>query len=131
MSSRRATAAPARRKEWPVSSWHDVPVPCRDFMLFSGALRERFAQSPNMDINGAQFDFRVLAPYLVEQLLARKHPARLLQEMPQQAELGRAEVDRLSGARDPVRHEIHRDIGIAQRRFARIRLRPPDDRAQP
>ena len=63
---------------------------------------------------------------MVEQLLARKDPARMLQEMPQQAEFGRAEMDRLAGARDPMRREIHRDIGIAQHLFARIRLGAPD-----
>ena len=70
-----------------------------------GTFHGKAEARPYMTWAGTQLphlDFRVLAPHLIQQLLARKDATRLLQEMPQQAELGRAEMDRLSGARDPV-----------------------------
>ena len=92
---------------------------------------ERLAQPPDMHVDGAHLDLRILAPDPVEQLLAREHPARMLQEMPQQAEFGRAEMDRLAGARHAVGGEVHRDIGVAQHVVGRVRLGAPDHRAQP
>ena len=46
-----------------------------------------------MDVDGARLDIDVVAPDDVEQLLAAEHPARMLHEVAQQAELGRAEMD--------------------------------------
>src|SRR6266699_1698612 len=58
---------------------------------------ERLAQPADMDIDGAHLDLGIVAPYPVEQLLARKHAAGMLQKMAQQAVFGRPEMDRLSG----------------------------------
>src|SRR5882762_5921179 len=58
---------------------------------------ERLAQPPDMDIDGAHLDLGIVAPYPVEQLLAREHAAGMLQKMAQQAVFGRPEMDRLSG----------------------------------
>ena len=49
----------------------------------------------------------------VEQLLAAEHPAGVLHQVVQQAELGRAEVDFLTGAADAVGGDVHFDVGIA------------------
>ena len=68
-----------------------------------------------MDVDGARLDIDVLAPHRVEQLLAREDAAGMLHEMAQQAELGRAEMDRLAGARHAMRHQVHHDVGVAQR----------------
>src|SRR6266581_8397638 len=51
---------------------------------------EQFAQPPDMHVHGALIDVDVAAPDRVEQLLAGKHPARMLQEEFQQAIFGRA-----------------------------------------
>ncbi len=51
-----------------------------------------------MDVDRAQLDLGILAPHLVEQLLAREDAARVLQEVAQQAEFGRAEMDRLAAS---------------------------------
>src|SRR6185437_253102 len=52
------------------------------------AVVERLAQPPDMHVDGAQLELGVAAPYGVEQLLAREHAARPLEEEAQQAELG-------------------------------------------
>src|SRR5687768_8975843 len=52
---------------------------------------DRLAQPPNVNVDGPQFDVAVVAPDRVEQPLAREDPTRPLEEMAQQAELGRAQ----------------------------------------
>src|SRR5437773_10515613 len=42
---------------------------------------ECLAQPPDMHIDGAHLDLGIVAPYPVEQLLAREHPAGILQKM--------------------------------------------------
>ena len=51
-----------------------------------------------MDVHRARLDVAVAAPDAVEQPLAREDAAGVLQEVLQQAELGRAERDRLAMA---------------------------------
>src|SRR5580692_7398679 len=48
------------------------------------APRERLAQAPDMDVDRAFVDLRRLAPHPVQELRAREHPPRLLQEIFQQ-----------------------------------------------
>src|SRR5580704_9648587 len=60
---------------------------------------ERLAQAADMDVDGALVDIDVAAPYPVEQLLAREHPAGTFHQKFEQAELRRAELDRPSRAR--------------------------------
>src|SRR4029453_13366727 len=55
---------------------------------------EQFAQTADMDVDGALVDIDVAAPDAVEQLLAAEDAAGMLQEKLQQAILGRAEIDR-------------------------------------
>src|ERR1700731_966786 len=67
-----------------------------------GAAIERFAQASDMDVDGALVDVDVPAPDTVEQLLARKHPARVLHQEFEQAEFGRPERNVAAGARHPL-----------------------------
>ncbi len=67
-----------------------------------------------MDVNRAQLDIGVAAPDAVEQPLSQKHPARMGKEMAQQAELGRTEIDRLTGAPYLVGGGIHFDVAVDQ-----------------
>src|SRR6516165_4418776 len=53
---------------------------------------ERFAQTADVHVDSTFIDINVAAPYSVEQLFARKHPARALHQEFQQAEFGRPEV---------------------------------------
>mgnify|MGYP001551861959 CR=1 FL=1 len=55
-----------------------------------------------MDIDGAELDLGVAAPDGVEKLLAREDATRPLDQMAQEAEFGRAEMDGLAGAGDAV-----------------------------
>src|ERR1700722_14610796 len=59
---------------------------------------ERLAQATDMDVDGALVDIDVAAPYPVEQLLAREHPAGAFHQEFEQPELGRAEIDRAGRA---------------------------------
>src|ERR1700719_765709 len=47
---------------------------------------KRLAQASDMDVDGALVDVDVAAPDTIEQLLARKHPARVLHQGVEQAE---------------------------------------------
>ncbi len=84
-----------------------------------------------MHIDRARLDMDVGPPDRVEQFLARKHPARMLHEEFQQAELGRAEMDRARIAADAVRGQVHGDVvevqhafdGTALERRSRARIR--------
>ena len=77
------------------------------------------------------FEFRVVPPDAVEQLLAREDAARVLQEMAQQPEFGRAEMDRLAGTVGAMRHQVHLEIGVAQHAVFRLLLGAPDHGAHP
>src|SRR5689334_18240013 len=48
-------------------------------------LAQRQAQPTDMDVDGAQFDILAVRPHRVEQLLAREDPARIFEEVAQQA----------------------------------------------
>src|SRR5580704_5136694 len=74
------------------------------------APRERLAQAPDMDVDRAFVDLRRLAPHAVEELRAREHPARLLQKIFAQPELGRAEVDVANPAPHPPRLPVEIEI---------------------
>ena len=42
---------------------------------------EGFAQTPDVDVDGARFDIDISAPYRIEKLLATEDTARALQEV--------------------------------------------------
>src|ERR1700722_19716998 len=55
--------------------------------------RQSLAQASDMDVDRAFVDLRRLAPYAVQELGAREHPAGLLQEIFEQPKFGRTEMD--------------------------------------
>ena len=67
------------------------------------AADQRLAQPTDMDIDGALVDIGVAAPDAVEQLRARQHPPRALQQEFEQPELGRSEPHLRGAARDAMR----------------------------
>ena len=67
-----------------------------------------------MDVDRAKLDFRIVRPDRFQQLLARKHPAGMLEEMPQQPEFGRARARPAAVAADAVRGDVHLEAGIAE-----------------
>src|SRR5579862_1959787 len=71
---------------------------------------ERLAQAADMDVNGALVDIDVAAPHAVEQLLAGKHPAGAFHEEFEQAELGRAEIDRAGRSRHALLFAIELEV---------------------
>src|SRR5438128_2369289 len=89
------------------------------------------AQASDVDVHGPRLDINIMAPHRVEQLLARKDPPGIPQQMAQEAEFRRAEMDRLARARHPVRGEIHLYIGEMQHLLPGTRLSAPDHGAQP
>src|SRR5579872_3323782 len=50
---------------------------------------ERLSQAPHVHIDGPRVDIGIVTPHGVEQPLAGKDPSRVLEKMPEQAELGR------------------------------------------
>src|SRR5271163_3773726 len=75
---------------------------------------ERAAQPADMDVDRARLDIDVGAPHRVEQLLAAEHPAGMLEQIAQQAELGRAEMDVAAVALDPMAGDVHHDVVAGQ-----------------
>src|SRR5438552_7458678 len=71
---------------------------------------EQLAQAADVNIDGALVDIDVAAPDAVEQLLAREHPPRMLQEELQQAIFGRAEIDRPARARHAALVAVELDV---------------------
>src|SRR3954469_19052607 len=71
---------------------------------------------------------RVIAPYLVEQLLAGDHQALVAHQVLEQLELTLREVDLPVLARDLMRIGIEREVTDAQRGHA-ARRAPPEQRA--
>src|SRR3984893_2380096 len=71
---------------------------------------ERLAQAADMDVDGALVDIDVAAPHAVEQLLAGKHPAGTFHQEFEQAELGRAEIDRTGRARHALLLTVELEI---------------------
>src|SRR5688500_8808625 len=66
--------------------------------------RERLAQPPDMDVYRPLVDEDVLAPDVVEQLLAGIDTLRVGHEEPEEAKLGRREIHRGAARGGPVRH---------------------------
>src|ERR1700737_1015335 len=67
---------------------------------------DRLAQAADVDVDGACLDIDVMAPHLVEQLLAREDAAGMLHEEAQQAELGGAEMNRAGSAGHAMGDEV-------------------------
>ena len=74
------------------------------------ALVEGLAQAADVHVDGTCVDVRIVLPHGIEQLLARKDAAGMLDQMPEQAEFGRAELHRLAAASHPVRLHVHVDV---------------------
>src|SRR5690606_26101916 len=70
---------------------------------------DRLPEAPDMDVHGANLDVAVMPPDRVQQPLTREDAARMLQEVTQQAEFGRAERYRLAAAPDAVSGGVHLD----------------------
>ena len=67
-----------------------------------------------MHVDGARLDINVTAPHRVQQLLARKHPSRAFQEMPQQAIFGWPQMQVAAATLDLMTGQVHFDIAIHQ-----------------
>src|SRR5260221_14624741 len=91
---------------------------------------DRLAQAADVDVDGACLDIDVMAPDLVEQLLAQEDAAGMLHEEAQQAELGGPEMDRPAVTGYAMSHEIHGKIGEAQHLLCACRLGPAHPRPQ-
>ena len=86
---------------------------------------ERLAQAPDMHVDRALVDIDVAAPDAVEQLLAGKHPPRPLHQIFEEAELGRAQIDRLAGARDALLLAIEFEVADRQHQGNAFRTGAP------
>src|ERR1019366_2864313 len=75
---------------------------------------DRFAQAPDMHVDGALVDIDVAAPDAVEQLLARENAARALHQKLQQAIFGRPQIDGAAAARDPPLVAVEFDVADAE-----------------
>src|SRR6478672_10243432 len=84
-----------------------------------------------MDVDGARVDVGIVAPDRFEQPLAREDAAGVLEEMPQQPELGRAEWDWVAVAADPVAADVHLDVGITELLASQRRADAAQNRADP
>src|SRR5947209_14945399 len=76
--------------------------------------------SSDLHVHGARIDIRIVAPHGLEQPLARKHPAGMLQEVPEQSEFGGSERDRMTVAADSMARNIHLDIRVARSEERRV-----------
>src|SRR5262249_23990213 len=75
---------------------------------------------------------RVLdAPNAVEQLVAREERAGIPEEVREQVELLRGQLDGLAGDRDLVGLAVEDDVAEREHRPRRLRLRPPEDGLHP
>src|SRR5574341_1411162 len=68
--------------------------------------RERLAQSPDVDVDGALLDEHVLAPHFVQEPRAREDANRMGHEKVEQAKLGGPQVDRLVAGADLVGRRV-------------------------
>ena len=84
-----------------------------------------------MDVHGAQFDFAFAAPHRIEQLAAAEHPAGMLHEVLEQAELGRPQRDGLAAPGDLVRRGVKGEIANFDDLAGQRRADPAQDRADP
>src|SRR5580658_7840804 len=90
---------------------------------------ERLAQAADMDVDGALVDIDVAAPHPVEQLLAREYPAGTFHQEFEQAELGRAEIDRAGRARHALLLAIELEIADVEHHGDALGARPAQQRA--
>ena len=65
------------------------------------------AKPTNVNVDGSKVDVRVVAPNRVQKTFPRKHAPRVLEEMLQQAKLGRAERYRIAVAAHPTPRTDH------------------------
>ena len=77
------------------------------------SLVQRLAQAADVHVDRAGLDIDVRAPDRVEQLLAAEHPAGVLHQIVEQAELGRAQVHLLAAAAHPVGDPVDDDVAVA------------------
>src|SRR5690348_13848267 len=75
---------------------------------------ERLTEAADMDVDGARIDVGIVAPDRVQESLAREDAARMLEEMLEQPEFGRAERNLLAGPAHAMRRDIHFHIGISK-----------------
>ncbi len=73
---------------------------------------QRLAKTPDMHVDGAGLDIDVRAPDRVQQLLAAEHPAGMLDQVVEQAEFGRPQVDFLAVAADAVGDAVDDDVAV-------------------
>ena len=85
---------------------------------------QRLAQPPDVDVDRPRVDVRIVRPDRVQQSFSREDPARMLEEVLEQAELGRTECDLFTVAANPVAGDIHFEVGINEL-LACERLREP------
>src|SRR3954451_15289166 len=78
----------------------------------------------NEDFNRVGDREGVVAPHLVEQLLARDHQALIAHQVLEQLELALRELDRAVPARDLVRVGVEREVADPQRGHAARRTAP-------
>src|ERR1700730_5417065 len=91
-----------------------------DGILFR-LLRQCLAQPADMNVDSALVDFRRQSPNGVEQLRARKDPARFPHQMVEQAELGWPHMQLTAGAAGPPVLPV--EIEITRRKHAAGALR--------
>src|SRR5262252_3457538 len=89
----RAASAPAA----PGSASRLQPVPDPAHGLDLDSVAELLAHLRDVHVHGAGVAVPVVAPHAVEDLLAREREARPFGEVPQQVELLRRELDRVTG----------------------------------
>src|SRR3982751_3740410 len=90
---------------------------------------QRLPKPADMDIYGARIDVRIMAPDSIEQPLAGEHPARMLEKMFQQPELGRSKRDLLASAAHAVRCDVHFEVSVCQLLAGQRRTNPAKHRA--
>ena len=83
------------------------PVHGEDVLRVARVVFELLPQPGDVDVDGPRRRHRVVAPHLVEQLVARQRGAAMLDEVPQQLELARGQVERLPGLGHFRLAEIH------------------------
>ena len=65
------------------------------------------AQAADMDVDRAELDFLAVRPDRFEQLLSRKYPPGVLEEVAEQPIFGWPELDRLTVAADAMGNQVH------------------------
>ncbi len=100
------------------------PVNGEDVLRVARVGLDLLAQPGHVHVDGARRRHRVVAPHLVEQLLARERRAAVLDEVAQQLELPRRQLDRLAAWSSPpaeVDPDIAELIALGRMRVPRAR----------